>query len=245
MSPTRGNAVVVGVFFVLAAAAAIAGLALYQPALGDPAYVLGAGADTRILAGGLLEVVLAVSCIGTAVTIYPVIRAHAPSGAIAYVAGRLLEAAVICVGIVATLSLVSLRQAHAEGAVGTDDDALLAVARGLVAVHDWTFLVGPGLVIGLNTLVLAAVVHRAGLAPRAITVLGLVGGPLVLASSTLVLFGAYEQVSPVAMLAAIPVTAWEMSLAVYLIVKGYRTPPAATHPATGRAGAPRPVTATA
>lgn len=227
MKSTRGNAVVVGVFFVLAAVAAVVGLALYQPALGDPQYVLGAGADTQILLGGLLEVVLAVSCIGTAATIYPVIRAHAPSAAIGYVAGRLLEAAVICVGIVATLALVTLRQDRAAGVEGTaDDGALVAVAHGLVAVHDWTFLLGPGLVIGLNSLVLAAVVHRAHLVPRAITVLGLVGGPLVLASSTLVLFGVYPQVSPVAMAAAVPVAAWEMSLAVYLIAKGYRTPAA-------------------
>ncbi|NKY38820.1 DUF4386 domain-containing protein [Cellulomonas septica] len=225
MKPSRGNAVVVGAFFVLAAVAAVAGLALYQPALSDPGYVLGAGADTQVLLGGFLEVVLAVSCIGTAVTIYPVIRRHAPAASIAYVAGRLLEAAVICVGIVATLALVTLRQDRAAGVEGTaDDGALLAVAHGLVAVHDWTFLLGPGLVIGLNTLVLASVVHRAHLAPRAITVLGLVGGPLVLLSSTLVLFGVYEQVSPVAGAAAIPVAAWEMSLAVYLIVKGYRAP---------------------
>ncbi|AEE47175.1 DUF4386 domain-containing protein [Cellulomonas fimi] len=237
MSPDRRSAVVVGTFFVLAAVAAVAGLALYQPALSDPGYVLGAGADGQVLLGGLLEVVLAVSCLGTAVAVYPVLRRHAPAAAIGYVAGRLLEAAVICVGIVATLSLVTLRRER--DAVG-DDGALVAVGHGLVALHDWTFLLGPGLVIGLNSLLLAAAVHRAGLVPRWITVLGLVGGPLVLLSSTAVLFGLYAQVSPVAMAAAVPVAAWEMSLAVYLLVRGYRTVPTAGAggPAGGRVATP-------
>ena len=218
MRSTRATAA--GVFFLVAAVAAVAGLALYQPALTDPRYVLGAGPDGRVLLGGFLEALLAASCIGTAVTLYPVVRRTEESVALGYVCGRVLEAAVISVGIVATLALVTLRQGAAE----LDSDALPAVATALIAVHDWTFLLGPGLVIGVNSLLLAWLVHRADLAPRWIAVLGLVGGPLVFASSTAVLFGAYEQVSTVAMLAAVPVAAWEMCLAVFLIARGFRTP---------------------
>ena len=213
------RATVTGVFFLVAAAAAVAGLALYQPALSDPGYVLGSGRDGQVLLGGFLEVLLAASCIGTAVTLYPVLRREEESLALGYVCGRLLEAAVIVVGIVATLSLVTLRQSPA-------DDGLVAVARGLIAVHDWTFLVGPGLVIGVNSLLLAVLVHRSGLVPRWIARLGLVGGPLVFASSTAVLFGLYSQTSAVAGLAALPVAAWEMSLAVFLIARGFRAPAA-------------------
>ena len=209
-----------GVFFIVASVAAVAGLALYQPALGDTGYALGAGADGRVLLGGFLEVLLAASCIGTAVTLYPVVRRTEESVALGYVCGRVLEAAVISVGIVATLALVTLRQ----GAAGLDGDALQAVATALIALHDWTFLLGPGLVIGVNSLLLAWLVYRSELAPRWIAVLGLVGGPLVFASSTAVLFGAYEQVSAVAGLAALPVAAWEMCLAVFLIARGFRTP---------------------
>ena len=219
----RGNARAAGVFFVVAAVAAIAGLVLYQPALTDPAYVLGAGADTRVLLGGWLEMVLAASCIGTAVTLYPVLRRESESIALGYVCGRVLEAAVISTGVVATLSLVTLRQGG-----GPED---VAVARALVALHDWTFLVGPGLVIGVNSLLLALLVHRARLAPRWIAALGLVGGPLVLLSSTAVLFGLLDDTSPWRFVAALPVTAWEMSLAVRLIARGYSTPPVLRPPA--------------
>ena len=220
MGTTRGNAVAAGWFFVVAFVAAIAGLALYQPALGDPGYVLGAGADSQVLLGGFLELLLAGSCIGTGVALYPAIRQYGPSTALGYVCGRLLEAAIICVGIVATLSLVSLRQASAGS-----DDALTAAARTLIALHDWTVLLGPGLVIGVNSMLLAWLMLRSGLVPAWIARLGVGGGALVLASSTAVLFGLYAQTSAAALLAAIPVAAWELCLAVRLIVTGF-TPPA-------------------
>ncbi len=235
MGPNRGNAVAAGVFFLVAFAAAIAGLALYQPALSDPAYVLGAGADTQVLLGGFFELLLAASCIGTAVALHPVVERHGPSVALGYVCGRLLEAAIICVGIVATLSLVSLRQAAAPGS----DEALTTAARTLIALHDWTFLLGPGLVIGVNSMLLAWLMHRSGLVPRWIARLGLAGGALVLASSTAVLFGLYPQASVTAMLAAFPVAAWEMCLAVWLLVRGF-TPPSAERRPDARLPAPVP-----
>lgn len=219
MEQHRGTAVTAGVFFVVAAAAAIAGLALYQPALSDPAYVLGAGADTSVLLGGFLEVLLAASCIGTAVALYPVVRRQNEGVALGYVCGRLLEAAIISLGIVCTLALVTLRQTASAA-----DDGLVAVARSLVALHDWTFLLGPGLVIGVNTVLLAWLMHRSGLVPQWIAVVGLVGGPLVFASNTAVMFGLLDDTSPWRMLAAVPVTVWEMSLAVRLIGKGFSAP---------------------
>jgi hypothetical protein len=223
MRSERRTAVVAGVFFVVAAFPAMAALALYQPLLRDAAYVLGAGADTRVLVGAFLEIVVAVSVIGTAVALHPVLQRRSPALALGYVCGRLLEAVFIVVGVLGVLSVVTLRQAFAGGA-GTDRGALVAVARALVAVHDWTFLLGPGLVIGGNTAMLAWVVYRARLVPRAIAGIGLVSAPVVAASGLAVLFGAYDQVSTVSALAAVPVFIWEMSLAGYLIVKGFRSP---------------------
>ncbi|SDF50754.1 protein of unknown function [Blastococcus fimeti] len=218
MGSTRPNAVAAGVFFLVAFAAAIAGLALYQPALGDPGYVLGAGSDPQVLLGGFFELLLAGSCIGTGVALYPVVKRYGPSVALGYVCGRLLEAAIISMGIVATLSLVSLRQAAPTG----DDEALTTAARTLIALHDWTFLLGPGLVIGVNSMLLAWLMLRSRLVPAWIARLGLTGGALVLASSTAVLFGLYAQTSAIALVAAIPVAAWELCLAVRLIATGFR-----------------------
>ena len=230
MSSTRTNAILAGVFFIVAAAAAIAGLALYDPVLNDPGYITDASrTDTQVLVGAFCEVLVVISVIGTGVTLYPVIRRYGEGTAIAYVVGRLLEAAVIAVGIISLLSIVALRQ---------DGGGDVATGKALVALHDATFLFGPGLVIGINTLLLASLMYRSQLVPRAIARIGLVGGPLVFASSVAVMFGAYDQVSSPALLAALPVFAWEMSLAVWMIAKGFRTSPAVERPTRGiRSGA--------
>ncbi|MFI8339314.1 DUF4386 domain-containing protein [Streptomyces sp. NPDC085639] len=224
MSSTRRTAVVAGVLFLVTEVAAIAGLALYRPVLHDAAYVVGPGADTRVFLGALCEFVLALAVTGTGAVLYPVLRRRNEGAAVGYVCGRLLEAAVILVGIIGVLSVVTLRR-QAEGAAGgADGPSLITAGRALVAVHDWTFLFGPNFVLGANTLVLATLMYTARLVPRPLAVLGLVGGAMICASATAVLFGVYEQVSVAGSLAALPVFAWEVTLAVRLLRKGLDEP---------------------
>jgi hypothetical protein len=222
VSSARKTAVMAGAFFIIAAVAAVVGLALYTPVLTDPRYIVTASAgDTRVLLGAFCEVILAIAVIGTAVTLYPVVRRQSEGIALGYVAGRILEAVVIVAGIISLLSIVTLRQDFA-GAAGAKAASPVTVGRSLVAIHAWTFLFGPGLAIGVNTLMLAYLMYRSRLVPRLIAAIGLIGGPLIFASSAAVLFGLYEQVSTWGLLAAVPVSAWEMSLAVWLIVKGFK-----------------------
>ena len=225
MNSTRRSAVVAGVFFIVAAVAAIVGLALYGPVLNDPRYVVtAAGDDTRVLLGALFEVILAISVIGTAVTLFPIVKRQSESIALGYVCGRVVEAIVIVVGIISLLSVVTLRRDFA-GTTGANAASLVTVGKSLVAIHDWTFLFGPSLAIGVNTLLLAYLMYRSRLVPRVIAGLGLIGGPLIFASGTAVMFGLYHQISVWGSIAAIPVFAWEMSLAVWLIVKGFKPSP--------------------
>ncbi|MEV6561969.1 DUF4386 domain-containing protein [Nocardia sp. NPDC051756] len=218
MNSMRTTAVVAGVLFLVTEVAAMVGLALYRPVLRDADYIVGAGSDGRVLTGGLFELVLVVAVIGTATTLYPVLERHGKSLALGYLCGRLLEGAVIAVGIVSVLSVVTLRGDRA----GLADPALIAVGRSLVAVHDWTFLLGPNFILGGNSLLLAVLMYRSRLVPRSIAVLGLIGGPIICVSATAVLFGVYDQLSAWGSVAALPVFAWEVSLAVYLVVKGFR-----------------------
>ncbi|MGY1814364.1 DUF4386 domain-containing protein [Blastococcus sp. SYSU D00820] len=219
----RRTAAVAGALYFLTHVTAVTAVFLYGPVLTDPEYVLGPGRDGTVLAGALLEVLLALGVVGTAVTLYPVVRAHGAGLAMGYVGLRTLEAGVILVGVCSVLAVVTLRQS------GTADATTAAVAEGLVALHDWTFLVGPGLVCGTNTVVLAALVVRSGLVPRWIGRLGLVGGPVVFASNLALASGVYDTSSPLAGLAAVPVFSWEIALATYLVVKGFR--PVAAPPA--------------
>jgi len=132
MSSRSRTATIAGVFFLVTEVSAIAGLVLYQPALTDANYVGGAGADTRVLLGALCELILVVAIIGTAVTLYPVVKRQNEGVALGYVSGRLLEAAVILIGTVSVVSLVTLRQDGA--AAGTDEGSLVAVGQGLVGI---------------------------------------------------------------------------------------------------------------
>ncbi|WP_164983914.1 DUF4386 domain-containing protein [Cellulomonas endophytica] len=219
MATTRRTAQVAGGLFLLTHVTSIPALALYGEVLGDPGIVLGGGDPGRILLGALLEVLLAFGIVGTGVTMFALVRHVDTAMGLGYAALRTLEAAVIVAGVVPLLALVTARAEVV--ASGTEDPAgLVALAGVLVSMHEWTFLIGPSLVCGANTTVLALVLHRSRLVPRFISTLGLVGGPLVLAAGTAQLFGVMEQLSTAAMVTALPVFAWEVCLAVRLLARG-------------------------
>ena len=208
--------------FALTFVTSIAGLILYQPLLDDADYILGNGADTRIQLGALCEILLAITNIGTAVVLWPIARRQSETLALSYVASRVTEAIIIVVGLISVLSVVTLREDLAGA--GAEAGSLTVAGESLVAIHDWTFLLGPGFCVGVNGLLLGYLFYRSGLVPRGIAILGLVGGPLIFASSIAVLFGVYEQ-DGAHFLFSIPEIAFEFSLTVYTIVKGFRACP--------------------
>lgn len=220
MTSPRRSTTLAGLFFILAAITAIAALELYQPVLHDPRYIVEASRnDARVLLGACCEIAVAVCVVGTAVVLLPIIRVWGERSALAYLAGRVLEAAVILIGIISLLTILTVR----TDPTGGSDGSLIAIGRALVALHNWTFLFGPGLLIGINTTLLAAAIYRSQLVPRAIPLIGLFGGPLEFGSSLAVLFGAYSQTSAPAALAAIPVTVWELALAIRMIATGFKS----------------------
>ena len=196
--------------------------------LNNPDFVLGAGNDGGVLWGAMFEVITALTAIGTAVMLYSVVKRHGPHGAIGFVASRTLEAATIFVGIISLLAVYTLRQDLS----GTDPAGLTTTADSLVALHDWSFLLGPGVMPAINALCLATVLYRSRLVPRIIPTIGLIGAPLLLVSAIATLFGAWEQVSGRALLFALPIAAWEFSLGVWLTFKGFKTSSSTDSPAT-------------
>jgi hypothetical protein len=212
---------VTGVLFVITFIASIPPvLFLYGPLLDDPRYILGGGAaDNGLTFGALLELILIIANIGTAVVLYPVVKRVNEILALGFVAARVVESAFIAVGILSILSLVTLRQ---EAAAGADAGSLLAVGASLVALHDWTFLLGPGFVVGIgNGLILGYLMYRSGLVPRRMALLGLIAGPVLLARFVAILFGIFEPTSVLGSLMVVPEFLWELSLGIWLIVKGF------------------------
>ncbi|MGW6873649.1 DUF4386 domain-containing protein [Streptomyces xanthophaeus] len=217
MSPNRRTAALAGTLFLVTEVAAIGGLALYQPLLDGAPGALAPGAGTSALLGALCELVLVAAVIGTGAALFPVVRRRHEGVAVGYLCLRLLEAVVITVGILGVLTLLTLRQ-DAAGAAAVGD---AGADRALVTLHDWTFLLGPNVALGLNTALLAYLMFRTRLVPRPLAVLGLIGGPLICISAAAVAAGLYEQVSVAGSVAALPVFAWELALAARLLTKGF------------------------
>jgi Domain of unknown function (DUF4386) len=223
-SNERRIARIAGVLFVLTFLTSIPALLLYDPVLNDIGYITGSGADTRVLLAAFLELLLIIANIGTAVVLFPILRRQSETLALGYVTARVVESVFIAVGILSVLTVVTLRQDLAGG--GTDPATLDTVGRSLVAIHDWTFLLGPGFVVGIgNGLLLGYLMYRSGLVPRRMAMLGLVGGPLICASGTAVLFGGIDQGGAAQAIATVPEFIWELSLGIYLIAKGFKTSP--------------------
>jgi hypothetical protein len=222
VSSHRKIALVTGAFFIITIIPApIAAFILYAPVLNDPDYIVGGGgADTSVRLGAFLEVIIAIAIIGTAVTVFPIVKRQNEGFALGYVAARVLESTVIVVGIISLLSVVTLRQDLA-GAAGADAALLVAAGKSLVAVHDWTFLLGPGLMPGVNGVLLGYLMYSSRLVPQPLAVLGLVGGPLLFASGIAVLFGVIEVGSVWQGISTLPVAAFEVLLGIWLIVKGF------------------------
>jgi hypothetical protein len=205
LSP-RKTAMIAGILYLLTFATSIPALILKTPALEGTS---SAGLSVAIL----LELLLALSCVGTAIVLYPLTRQVSEIGALGFVASRTIEAALVGVGAVTLLALAVI------------DRSRNADARPvLVALHDATFLVGPGLMPAVNAVLLGSVLYRARLVPRFIPVIGLIGAPFLAASAVATLLGVFSQVSPLAGAAALPIALWEFLIGAWLVIRGFSAP---------------------
>ena len=185
----------------------------------------GSLSENTIYVAAILEFLLIVTNIGTAVVLYPVVKRQSEGLAMGYVGARIMESAFILVGLMSIISMVSVSQALA-GATGAQATALGVQGSSLAATYDWAFLFGPGLVVGFgNGLILGYLMYKSGLVPRKMAMFGLVGGPLLIVSFVMILFGVYENGPGPSSLMALPEIIWEGSLGIYCAWKGFRPSP--------------------
>jgi hypothetical protein len=216
MSSLRKYSLAAGLFYLLTFVS-IPTLALYRSVRG-PTFVASSGPDAPVILGVLLEMIVALAGIGTAVALYPVVKRQGEARAVGFVASRVLEAATIYVGIVSLLSIVTLRRAGA----GT---GALVTGQGLAAQYQWTFFFAQSFIPAVNGLLLGSLLYQSRLVPRWLPVLGFVGAVLLVASWFAVLTGIINAISPGAAVAALPIAVWEFSLGVYLTVWGFKASP--------------------
>jgi hypothetical protein len=221
MNSSRKAAKLVGVLFILAAVTAVIGLNLYNPILNGPNYLIeGSQHANQVILGAFMELILVVSAIGTATTMFPLLRQYNETIALWHVCFRFLEAIIITVGIISMLSLLTLsREFVAAGA--PDPSSFHSSGIILKAVHDWTFMLGPLFMLGINTVMYSYIFYKTRLVPRFISILGMTGATCVFVCSLFVMFGVFPQISFWGAILAVPVAANEMILAVWLITKGF------------------------
>ena len=214
MSDDQRHGRIFGLLFIATFVTSIAALALFQSVLDDPAaYIAGGGKDNQLYLGALLEFLLVIANVGTAVVLYPIARRQNEALAIGYVAARIIESVFIAAGIIFVLGAVSLRQ-------DSPDAGDLAVS--LAQLKDWTFLLGPGMVVPFgNGLILGYLMYKSGLVPRRMAWLGIIGGPLLLFGNSGVLFDWWDQTGLVSLL-VIPEFIWEAFLGIYCAIWGFR-----------------------
>lgn len=213
MKDLRKHSLAAGLFYLLTFVS-IPTLALYR-SVRSPGFVAGPGPDGPVIVGVLLEMVVALAGIGTAVALYPVVRRQGEARAVGFVASRTLEAATIYVGIVSLMSIVSLRQAGAGAAA-------LATSQGLAEQYRWTFFFAQSFIPAINGVLLGSLLYESRLVPRWLPVLGFIGAALLVTAWFAVLFGVIDAISPLAAVSALPIAAWEFSLGLYLTFRGFR-----------------------
>jgi len=221
MSSLRKTSLVAGVLYLLTFVS-IPTLALYG-AVHDPNYIIGSGSDIPVLIGGVLEIIVALACIGSAVALYPVLKNQNEGIALGLVSSRVLEAGTIFAGVSFLFTVVTLRQTGA----GTET---LITSHTLVTMYDRMFLIGQSFMPAVNDLLLGFLLYQSRLIPRGLSIIGLIGGPILIVGDVSVLFGFIDQHAPLTSLFAIPVALFEFSLGIWLVVKGFNSTPTAYAP---------------
>jgi hypothetical protein len=237
MNSNKKTSKIVGVLFILAAVTAVMGLNLYDPILNGPDYLRkGSEHANQVIVGAVMELILVVSAVGTATAMFPLLRKYNETIALWHVCFRFLEAIIITVGVISVLSLLTLSQEYvAAGA--PDPTSYHSSGIILKAIHDWTFLLGPLFMLGINTVMYSYIFYKTRLVPRFISLLGMAGALSVFVCSFFVMFGIFPQISFWGAILAVPVAAYEMILAVWLIVKGFNENAIATISSKRKGGA--------
>ena len=219
MDSMRKTALVVGVLFILTFVTSIAAVFAYGPVLTDPLYVVGGGSNTGVFLGAALELGLIITNIGCAVVLFPLLRRQDEGLALGYVTARLVECGFIAVGLLSLLTVATLQ----EQTTSANAASLVPLGTSLVAMHNWTFLLGPGFADGVGTgLILGWLMYRSGLVGRRMALVGVVGGAMLATSGVAVLLGVIPQGGAVQGIATIPEIIWEAFLGLYLLFRGFR-----------------------
>ena len=223
MDTSRENAIIVGVFYIVATVAGMLSLPFTEPALNAPDYLVNVSAsENQVLIGALIELIMAVAVAGIGITVYPVIRKYNVSSAIGYFGARIVEGVIFFIGVISLLTLLTLSQEFVK-AGAPDASYFQSLGTLLLAARDWGGHVLGSIAFSLGALMFYYLLYQLKLIPRWLSVWGLIGAPLALAEGLLIMFDIIDPLSTNAILLNLPLAVNEIVLAVWLIVKGFNS----------------------
>ncbi|OBZ10289.1 DUF4386 domain-containing protein [Bacillus sp. FJAT-26390] len=221
MKQDRMNGIILGIFYILAAGASIIAVVCYEPVLSEQWYMAVAnGSETEVIIGVLNDLLLVVTAVGTAVMLFPYLRHWNEHIALGYLCLRFMEAVFIAIGLVGILALLHLSSEY-QAASPASEGNLQTIGVVLQSFHSWTSVLGPNLMLGINTSLYSYLLFRTGLVPKPLAIVGMATAVLVFIAGLLNMFDIIGSFSVAKGLIALPVGVYEMSLAVWLIVKGF------------------------
>lgn len=223
MTQDRRNGILIGIFYIFAAVTSVIAVLCYDPVLNDNWYLaVFDGKKTGVLVGVLNDLLLVLMAVGTAVMLVPYLRRWNEHLALGYLCFRFMEAVFISIGAVSILGLLQL-SIYYEASGMHNQDTLLEIGYLLQGIHRWTSMLGPNFMLGVNTFLYSYLLLRTKLVPRPLALFGMVTATLVFSAGLLEMFGTIEPYSAAKGFLALPVGVYEMSLAAWLIVKGFST----------------------
>ena len=211
MDSIRKTALVAGVLYLVTFAGSIPAALLLGSAQVDPTYTLGGIPDAQVRLAAVLELVNALACFGTALAVFSIVKREHEGLALGFVATRSFEAATLGVGIVALLTIATLRESGA---------AIGEVGPALAAIRYWTVVIGPGMA-AFNALMFGTLLYRSRLVPRAIPALGIVGAPLLIAFVVGTMLGVTGPGTVWQGIAVAPFFIWELVVGLWMTFKGF------------------------
>jgi hypothetical protein len=211
MTASRTTSLTAGILYLLTFIS-IPTLSLYCE-IHQPNFVLSSAPSSDVVLGGMLEILMALACIGTALAFYPILKKQNEMLALGFVAARILEATLIFAGVASLLTVLNLRSIGAEAQV---------VSRGLVMLYDRLFLISQSFIPAVNALLLGTLLYQTRLVSRILPIIGIIGAFTLVAGDVAVLYGVYDQRAPIAGLSAVPIALWEFSLGIYLVANGFK-----------------------
>lgn len=211
MTSSRKTSLTAGILYLLTFIS-IPTLSLYHE-IHQADFILSSAPSRDVVLGGILELLMAIACIGTAIVFYPVLKKQNETMALGFVAARILEACLIFAGVASLLTVLSLRSMGSEANV---------MIRGLVMLYDRLFLISQSFIPAVNGLLLGTLLYQTRLVPRILPIIGIIGAFSLVVGDVAVLFGLIDQHAPVAGLSAAPIALWEFSLGIYLVAKGFK-----------------------